>query len=352
MLTRTIAEQIILEAVHAPSGDNAQPWRFVVSQNKIGVFDVPDPGIYNFKNRGSYIAQGALIENISIIAAHFGFSAEITLCPDPNQASYIAAITFTEKPGLSADLYPYIANRATNRKKYFTTPLQAEEKDKLKNSFLGSNSRVVLIEDKTTKIKVVKALVVNERLILENKIVHDYLFSNIFWTKDEVELRKSGLDAATLELAFPKLFIFKKCKNWVVAKILTQFGLSRAIAADNAKLYMSSSAFGAILIKNQGIVDYLETGRLMQRFWLRATSLEIYLQPVAAVPFLAQRLAAGDKANFSLVEAALIEKASITLKNEFNLNPDETIAMVFRLGKALAPTAVSVRRKPEIVFQS
>ena len=59
-------ERIIRAAVCAPSGDNVQPWRFVVSGNSINIFDIPerDTSLYNCSQNTSHIAHGAAIENI------------------------------------------------------------------------------------------------------------------------------------------------------------------------------------------------------------------------------------------------------------------------------------------------
>lgn len=352
MLTAKIVEQVLLEAINAPSGDNSQPWHFVVNKNRVDVFDVSkvDTDIYNFKNRGSYIAHGALIENISIISEYFGFGTEIVLCPDSKNIDHIASIVFFDKPRLAIDLYSAISRRATNRKKYYKIPLTAEEKEKLLGSVLENEGRIVFVEEELAKKRLAKALVVSERLMLENKAVHDYLFSNISWTKDVAELKRRGLYAATLELASPKFFVFKKCEKWVVAKILSMLGLSRAVASDNAKLYSSSPAFGAIFIKNQEVADYIKAGRLMQRLWLRATLLGFSMQPIAAVPYMAQRFASGDIASFSLSQVVLVTDANSVLEKEFGCK-NESLVMVFRIGKASPPSALSPKLKPEIRFQ-
>ncbi len=353
MLTHKLAEQIIGEAISAPSGDNYQPWQFVVGEGVVKVFDAPeiDSGIYNFKNRGSYIAHGALIENITIVAKHFGFSTEVILCPDVARHDHIASIIFVGQSIAEAGLYPAIARRATNRKKYYKIPLTVEEKVELSDSVVDNEGRVVFVEESSAKTRLAKALVVSERLMLENKAVHDYLFANICWTKEDVEIKKSGLYAATLELAPPKLFVFKKCQNWIVAKFLSTLGLSRVVAADNAKLYSSSPAFGAILIKDQEIVDFVKAGRLMQRLWLRATILGISIQPVAAIPYIAQRLMVGDITDFSPNQVKLVTNSYSIIQKEFGVT-DEIVALVFRLGQAPPPSALSPRRKPKIIFQS
>jgi len=59
---------ILNDAIHAPSGHNTQPWRFALKKDQIRVFNVPnaDNTAYDFKQRGTYIAHGTLLENITI----------------------------------------------------------------------------------------------------------------------------------------------------------------------------------------------------------------------------------------------------------------------------------------------
>ena len=66
---RQVIEEILNLAVWAPSGDNCQPWRFEATDNKINIFNVPhkDQALYNFRQSGSLVAHGALVENILII---------------------------------------------------------------------------------------------------------------------------------------------------------------------------------------------------------------------------------------------------------------------------------------------
>ncbi len=68
--------QKILEAgVRAPSGENCQPWRFVVAGDTLSIFNIPERDLspYNFNQLGSMVAHGALIENIVIAATAFGY---------------------------------------------------------------------------------------------------------------------------------------------------------------------------------------------------------------------------------------------------------------------------------------
>jgi hypothetical protein len=76
-IERRIFREIIADGVKAPSGENSQPWRFIVEGNVLYTcnIDERDKTPYNFSQHGSYIAHGALIENIAISASHYGLSS-------------------------------------------------------------------------------------------------------------------------------------------------------------------------------------------------------------------------------------------------------------------------------------
>jgi hypothetical protein len=126
-------QRIIEIAVKAPSGHNYQPWNFRLDGNSVKIFNLPkrDMTIFNFKQRGSYIAHGAVIENIEIAAKAMGYAVDLTLFPDNDNSEFIASISFEETDPSAEPLYPSIFNRSTNRKPYKKISLNPEHRDKI-----------------------------------------------------------------------------------------------------------------------------------------------------------------------------------------------------------------------------
>src|SRR3989344_6623100 len=87
-------QKILGASINAPSGSNSQPWRFEIENNIINLFILPekDHPILNYRNRGTLIAGGAMIENIMIASAEFGYTADIEMFPDKNNQNLIAKI--------------------------------------------------------------------------------------------------------------------------------------------------------------------------------------------------------------------------------------------------------------------
>src|SRR3990167_10630915 len=71
-------ERILTAANSAPSGENCQPWRFVVSGDTVDVYLRPerDKSAYNWGQRGSLMACGAALENLVLAAGQGGYHAK------------------------------------------------------------------------------------------------------------------------------------------------------------------------------------------------------------------------------------------------------------------------------------
>ncbi|MGD8241945.1 MAG: ThiF family adenylyltransferase, partial [Desulfobacterales bacterium] len=80
-LSGPIADYILQAAIRAPSGDNCQPWRFRVDQNRISLHLRPevDRSLFNVDQYASLIACGAAVENMRLAASRYGFEARVNL---------------------------------------------------------------------------------------------------------------------------------------------------------------------------------------------------------------------------------------------------------------------------------
>lgn len=343
-------EKILETAVYAPSGDNTQPWRFEVLGQEVRVFNMPerDQTLYNFKQRGSLIAHGALIENIKIAASHHGFDTAISLFPDKDDKNLIATV-FLEKTGLAGDpLYPFIKQRATNRKPYKKELLSGRQKTELLGN-LPSGGRVFLFEGEKDKKILAKAASKNEQILFENPILHQSFFRQIIWTEKEEKEKKRGLYLKTLELPPPARLAFHLFKYWSVLRVFNKLGLSRSVAKTNAAIYASSAAIGAIVIPNRFDEDFVRAGQILQKLWLKTTASGLSLQILAGLIFLFQRMEEEEAHMFSNAHVNLIKNAYNEI-DEVVDSGGETIALLFRIGRADFPSARSSRLPPEIAL--
>lgn len=340
----------ILEiAVLAPSGDNAQPWRFVVRGGALFLYNMSerDASLYNFRQRGSFLAHGAVLENIVVIAPSFGLVAEATPFPIPGDSDCTARVEFAPTAIREDPLLPFVERRATNRKPYEPRPLLAEHREALLAASQGvSGLTTHLVEERQRVGLLAAAISVSDRLILENRTIHDGIFKSIRWTRAE-ERTTPGLYIRTLELVPPQRAMFRLFRHWPIVSALNRLGAARFLASQTAKLYATASAIGVIAIDGDGDVGFLRAGQALQRVWLTATKLGLSLQPITAVAYLGQRVAVGEAEALAPYQIELVRRAEARIREVAGIERG-TIAMIFRVGYSGGPSARSSKLPPDI----
>ena len=336
---------IIEAGTRAPSGDNVQPWRLLFGNGKLELHNIPDAdtSLYNVAQYGSYFAHGAMIENMVIAGVHFGYTLDIDLFPDPSDKDHVATIRFKEATPKEEPLYDAIARRATNRKPYRKEPLD-EKKALLLEDALAMHPEITLLmaTSKEKKAVLATAISLNERLILECRAIHDPLFEMINWTEEEDQVKRRGLYLKTLELAPPQVAAFKLFANDRILAQLNKIGIGRLLPKATADLYRHSGAIVAFLFNEYTPKSFVEAGRAIERVWLTATSLDLRMAPVTAIPYLALRIERGEGDMINRTHQTLIIDANEGLRKTFEIS-DQKIAMLMRVGEGKPPSARSVR---------
>ena len=345
-------KKILSEANFAPSGDNCQPWKFKIFPDRLEMFNLPekDQSVYNFRQQASHISHGAFIENICIIASANRLSTKVDLFPNQNNQNHVATITFVDSETVVDNLFPFINKRCTNRKLYKTEALKRDQATTFSNisvdSFVGS---VCLIEQEKNIKDLAGILSINEKIVLQNIYLHKFLFENIVWSNTESLANRDKMFIKTLEMNPFQEFIFKLCKNWSIMNYLNKFGIAKFIAKENAKIYAQSSAFGAILAPSNHPKDFVNGGRLLQRAWLTATSLNLSFQPLAGIVLLYQKILAKQTSELSTEHVSDILIAYNKLKDIVK-KENKNILFMFRVGESKEPSALTPKLPVEKII--
>lgn len=348
-----IIKKIIEAGTKAPSGDNCQPWAFKVNGQAIEVYNVPerDQSLYNFQQNASMIALGAVVENMAITAEALGQSLQVSLLPEVNEPNLAArCVLGEEKNKIDGNLASFIPRRATNRKPYEDADLAEEQINSLLRCGQGLvGAEVKIVFKKEDRANLAQLLSRNEKIVLENKGLHDFLFNHIRWSEKEEKQKKDGLYIKTLELGPPQTVGFRLFRYWPVAKILNKLGAANKVAAENRAIYSHSSAFAAFIAPGNSPADYLAAGRLMQRAWLTITALGLSAQPLTGIAFLNQRLLAGQDAMFTAEQKQIIKDSYQGAAKIFGAGAGN-ITTILRLGAGGQPSATSSRLEPKITI--
>lgn len=347
MIPHEHLEAILAAAVAAPSADNAQPWKFTAVGDDITLLHVPeaDKSLDNIVQNASTVSHGCLLENIRLVAAQFGYHPDIRLAEDP-QDKVVAQIHLTHGTSDADDLYECVALRSSNRKPYSTDPLTDAEIKYLFDEHTFPPGIRVLLKAGQEKDALATASSVNEKVVLENRLLHAFLFDHVTWSKAEDEA-SPGFYIDTFELQGPQKIAFRLFSHWRILQLFNRIGASDFISRDNAALYKKSAAIGAIIAEETTRTGYINAGVALQRIWLRATKLGLGFQPLTGVTLLMQRIREEGGTGLSEQHIALIHSTYRQIENICG-DPEGKILMLFRIGHADPPSA-RTRRKPLLI---
>lgn len=341
--------EILNLGIQAPSGDNWQPWKFKVQNNSIQIFNASrDTTIYNKLKWGSYIAFGALIENILIGSRDMGFNPVLTVSKNLGHDDYVGEISLEPNKQLagSEPLRSCIIPRATNRKQYQTTPLSKTEAEEIQKSITKFDPvKVQIIDDRKTIGTIADSASVNEKLLFKNDFMHKSFMETINWTKEEDEKNSTGLYIETLELPPPAKFVFRLIRKDFWFNLSKKIGLYNLVRQANIQNYTKSGNILIFSIPNFTHDNLLMIGRAMQHTWLTLTFMGYSCQPMSALLFLYYVSYEGKAPELSNEETEEVKKAFQKIKE---INTSQHPVFILRTGKAENPTAKASRLEPVI----
>lgn len=348
-MNNQLINKILEAAVRAPSGDNVQPWEFKVSENftKIDLYNLPDKdnSYYNYNQMASYIAHGAVIENIIIASGHLGCQTKVLLFPDQNDQNYIAQIELSPAEPQADPLYSALFERYTNRFQFKRENVSEETiKQLIKSVENIDNANINLVNQKNKINNLAKELMVNDQLVFERKDIHGFLFDKIRWNKKQLDETDDGMPVEAMGLNPVERLSFPLLRFWGFVKTANYAGLSRIIGLKCWWNCRNASILGMISVQSNDKLAFVQGGRAVQRLWIEATLQGLALQPIIGLTLLINRLKQNELDDFSDKHTQLIQRTAKTLPDLFACDKAETLIMGFRMGKG-NPISVKTRRK-------
>ncbi|MBP7710923.1 MAG: nitroreductase [Gammaproteobacteria bacterium] len=329
----------------APSGDNSQPWRFVMRGAEVDLFNVPsrDTSLYNHRQRASLLGHGALVENVTIAGRALGLGVSVELFPDTGQPDWVCRFAFTPSKPVEDPLFSAIPARITHRGPYTGTPLTPAQAESLKVAGAAVPGAVLhLVTGSEERAALAHLLRWNERVVFENPNLHRFLFDHVRWTREEEERTGDGIPIDTLGLNPPQRLGFPALSRWGVVRALNHVGLSAVVALESLRKLRASSALGLVSAGGGEDRDFVVAGRAMERVWLEATRLGLAFQPVTGIICLMERVAAGELDGIPAGHVERLRELRPAVSEAFGLG-NRTPAMAFRLGPPVKPGRLSAR---------
>ena len=353
---KEVITRLLNDSVTAPSPDNYQPWKFSVLGNEINVFKVTSKvnHLLDCDQHVLILTVGMLVENITVAATHYGYRCSIQLFPDASYPDLSARIRLQKETEAKEDsLYAQLKLRCTNRKPYRKekiAPAVLDELAGLLRDFPGVEVQYVTEQQEIKQVG--KAISAIDKIMCENQDLHKALFTHITWTKEEEQETHQGLSLDSLELKAAEKKLFRVIKNWSVINAMNKVGFSNIIRMQNASQYGSAACGAIISIQNESQSDYLNAGRFIQRFWLKATQKKISLHPIVGVIYCNQKVNHEEQEIFSASHSRLLKENYSVLNSVANAygKTNKHIVFYFRMGYADPPSYQSTRKEAEIVF--
>ncbi|WP_022949365.1 ThiF family adenylyltransferase [Methylohalobius crimeensis] len=344
---RTAIEEILDAARWAPSGDNTQPWRFELIDDRhlaVHAHDTRDWCVYDLEGRASQLAVGALLESIAIAASQFNLKARFERRPDSPETRPVIDVYFEEDPETRPDpLYPYLPLRSVNRRPYRTRPLSRREIRALEKA-VGDRYRILWLKSWKQRWQAALLMFRNAKLRLtmpEAYKVHSQVIEwNARFSEDKIPDQSVGLDPLALKLMRWAMVSWERVKflnKWLAGTWLPRIEL------DFLPGIFCAAHFA--LVAGQGpksLEDYLQAGRALQRFWLTAASLGLQLQPEMTPLIFSGYVQKG----VEFTQTNTVRKGAQHLAERFQSLYGDPVRIVFagRIGDAPPAIARSLRR--------
>lgn len=342
--------QILDLARWAPSGDNTQCWRFEIAGPEhvvVHAHDTRADTVYDLDGHPSQISMGALLETMSIAASAHGLRADILRRADCSDERPLFDVRFTHDSQVQpSPLLDAIRIRSVQRRPMRTRRLTEAEKHALEEA-IGPDFTLCWIEGFGNKLKTARLMYNNAKLRLTMPEAYEVHRRIIHWgtkySEDRVPDQALGVDHGTLILmrwamkSWKRLSIMNRLMGTWAPRL--QMDLVPGIACAAHFVLKAKQA-------PQGIDDYVEAGRAVQRLWLTLTKLGLSMQP-EMTPLIFSKYVRDERMFTTLphlrqAAARLREKASdIIFSGEGNP------VYMGRIGAGPLPHARSMRRPLE-----
>lgn len=335
------AHVIASAAALAPSGGNAQPWRFEADEVFRIVLAPERTSSMDVDFRGSYVAIGAAMFNARVAAAAQGQLTDVVLFPDPRRQHLVAELRF--HPGVDVDLvdlHGSLRDRCTNRNLGNQKPLPAEVASVFSHEAEREGGHARMITERAAIVECAELLGESDRLRFLSPVLHQEMMSELRWPgRDSLEM---GIDVRSLALDDSDLAKLEVARRRDVMDYLDRWDGGRALGDITRERVNSSSAILVVTTSGSTPSAFVQGGAALERVWLAASRAGVALQPVSPVTIYA----ISEPDYLGLAPTKRVDEFR-GLSNRFRqlvqLSPGESMVLMLRASYASEPQVRSER---------
>jgi hypothetical protein len=341
---RTLRE-LLAAGLLAPSAENKHELRFVVERDQVALVPTERASWAAAPHREllTLMSFGAIVENIALMSARHGLLLEPALSLQARDGA-VVLLRWRERPASIGALDPLadaVALRHTNRRFYARAPVESATLAALSQAALGADgARVRWLAAPDERRRALRAIRLAETERFKRRALHAELFGAVRFEAGWEGTLPEWLAPATLEVEPPARPMFGALRHWRAMRAAAWVGAPAMLGLRAGYLPAALSPhLGIVLARgDDDAATAFSAGRAFQRLWLAAAAAGLALQPMAAATALARQHAGGDWVSPSVQQE--LKRLLATLGPAVGEQPQ----MLFRLGRARAPSAVAGRR--------
>lgn len=336
--------RILASALLAPSAENRHGVRFRIAVDSVELATTDRAAWAEQPHRQmlALLACGAMIENASLRSGELGLALSSELLPDPQRPDVIAKLRWAPSDGNVDPLVRAIESRHTNRRFYQRNPLADDTLARLTlAAAVIPDARVVWLDTAPRRGLALKAIRIAESERFRRRELHAELFGAVRFEKGWRQTVDEWLPPAALEVEAPMRLPFALMRHWPLMRAATWLGAHHALAQRAAYLPCALAPHIGLVVADDPNLDRgdLAAGRAFQRLWLAAAAEGLALQPMAAATALARQ-----RPGNGWVSVEVRNRLQKLLSMMTEATPNAGPRMLFRLGRASVPSAVTGRR--------
>lgn len=339
-----IRKTLLSYAMLSANPHNTQAWKVALPSNDTILLYVDperllpqtDP-IY----RQIHIGQGAFIESLVIAASHFGVRAHVDYFPQGEydnqslEAKPVASITLISDPTVVADpLFHYLVTRQSTKTPYAAEVIPKEQLSRLTQATNNPTFPVRFIDAAGDNGQMSHFLTDSMRIEEHNasrslETIGMFRFNDEEFVthRDGFGLEQNGVSGA--KRWFAERFFISREQAEADPQSFGKEGIKLTKkVADNAP------HFGLLISNNNRRLDQVESGRIYQRMNLLTASMGLVQHPMSQI----------------LQEYTDMLPLQAEFKQHYGIKPEQTVQMLFRLGKAPLTPSSPRREVSDIVL--
>jgi hypothetical protein len=340
--------EIIAAAIRAPSGDNCQPWRFRFAGDSLEVHFLPEraKSFFDFRDRGSFISIGAVVENVRVRAAFAGQAIDVDYPRgERSDASPIVVVSF--RPGAPGDdaCRAHLAAlhaRTVNRRPFLPIGVSEDtRREWLADPVPGTTTTV--IDARRDIAQWARVTYLADRIRWTHPQIHRELFASIRFSREAAKRMRVGLEIDRLGAGPLAVPVMRLLQSWPRMQRLARFGVDAALASQTRALAHCAGALVLVTIESDDTEHWIRAGQQVQRLWVTAQRQGLCVQPLPVAMYLDQRFQCEGAANFEPSHRPLLAAMHAELAK---LLQGRIGAMLYRVGHGWRMRQPAVRLPP------